>query len=143
MAIDFRGDSNLEMDALVSEEQGLGIDGVFVDCPQSAARWKRAFLKPQDPGSVPPAAHSPRISVDAGDEGDVVVEPAAAISTYAIVGVLIAACGVYACMRKPPDGSVHGTYKVMTSPRVEDDGNDGAQRDSQQGSQHGKILEME
>ena len=150
MAIDFRGDCHLEMDALASQTEGLGIDGMFVDCPKSAARWKRGFLKPPDPITSPPnsvhaAVKTSRNADVADDDEEVEVEPAAAISTYVIVGVLIVICGVYAWVRRHEDAglSVHGAYKVMTSPRVSDGENEGSRRDSQRESQHGQTLEIE
>lgn len=147
MALDFRGDCHLEMDALVSEAEGLGIDGVFVDCPISANRWKKGYLTARAAGRFTAAQGSKKTAFFTDDDDvEPEIRPVAAISTYAIVCVLIAACGVYAWIRRQQDVSLHGTYKVMTSPRV-DDANADSQRNSQRGSQRdsqqGQTLDIE
>lgn len=141
MAIDFRGDPHLEMDALLSEDEGLGIDGVFVDCPISAARWKKGFEKPGTTSKSTPSQSRPTIRTVADDDEEPDVKPAAAISTYALVGVLIIACAVYACVhnQRQHAASVHGPYKVMTSPRVMEED----LRQSQQGSQSQRGSQTE
>jgi hypothetical protein len=109
MAIDFRGDSSLEMDALMSKSDGLGIDGLFVDCSISATRWKEGFMQAYM------AAH------ESDGDDKVPVQRAAAIATLVLVGALIVACGVYAWKHKQSEGDGHGSYKAMTSPHVGDD----------------------
>jgi hypothetical protein len=120
MAIDFRGDSYLEMDALISKSKGLGIDGLFVDCTISATRWKERFMRARTAALETNGGAGDDIHSDAED-GQVPVQPVAAISTLVLVGVLIAACGVYAWTHRQTEGDGHGSYKVMTSPHVEDD----------------------
>lgn len=157
VALDFRSDCHLEMDALVSETEGLGIDGIFVDCPISATRWKKGYLTartsstgwPDEPAvGTFTAAKGSKNTAFFTDDDDVEpdIRPVAAISTYAIVCVIVAACGVYAWIRRQEDVNLHGTYKVMTSPRVDDADTD-SQRDSQRESlrypQQGHSLDIE
>ena len=42
LAVDFRSAASLELTALLSPSEGLGIDGAFVDCPESASVWWQA-----------------------------------------------------------------------------------------------------
>jgi hypothetical protein len=103
LALDFLADSYSEMTALTSLSQGLGVDGIFVDCPRTAVQWLR-LVQSDDPTTL---AHQPgRMS-----------HPAAAASTFAVVGALVVICGVWVVVLK--HGS-HSQYKPW-SPRLLDE----------------------
>eukprot|EP00892_Ulva_mutabilis_P012686 jgi/Ulvmu1/9790/UM056_0030.1 len=123
MALDFRSDVHLELDALMSKKSGLGIDGVFVDCPISAAAWSTAQqfaparrevwtdqgalskFRRQTDGTEPPPAIPPP-------------QPIAAAITLSLVAALIFACCVWVWLRgRKERRDAHGTYKAMMSPR--------------------------
>jgi hypothetical protein len=112
MALDFRGDSHLEMDALMSTTQGMGIDGAFVDCPVSASSWKRSQLQSHTADAAPGTQSTAWNEVP---PEEVEVAPAAAISTFVLVSALVVACILYAWVQRR---SPHGAYKYMTSPRL-------------------------
>jgi hypothetical protein len=52
LPLDFRGSSFPEVAALLSSQDGLSIDGVFVDCPLTAEMWL-GWWKGQQQGGVP------------------------------------------------------------------------------------------
>lgn len=126
LALDFRGDVHLEMDALMSPIAGFGIEGVFMDCPISGAQWVAAQQSPtgrrrvwddqgaldklreQMQGVAPPLAVPPP-------------QPVAAAITLSIVAALIAACFVWVwCRQRRERRDPLGPYKAMPAARVQD-----------------------
>ena len=105
LALDFRADALSEMDALLSDTHGLGVDGVFVDCPQTGAQWRRSAA------AAPPPRAPEASAFERGND----VRPATAASVLALVGALVAVCGVWVAVNKRrEEGS---SYKAMT-PRL-------------------------
>lgn len=134
MALDFRSDVHLEMDALMSTKAGLGIDGVFVDCPITGVAWRTAQqiaagrrrswtdqgaldkFRRQTDGLEPPLAVPPP-------------QPVAAAITLAITAAVVLACFVWVWCRRRRDA--HGSYKAMTPPRNSGDGAVACERQSE------------
>lgn len=102
LALDFLADSLSEMTALLSDTHGLGVDGVFVDCPLTGAQW-RGMADP------PPPAPEPSM-FEQGNK----VRPATAASVLALVGALVVVCGVWVAVNKRREAVA---YKAMT-PRL-------------------------
>lgn len=46
LPLDVRGDPAAELQLYGSLDQGLGLDGVFVDCPSTAMQWRRSLPPP-------------------------------------------------------------------------------------------------
>lgn len=100
LALDFLADSYTEMTALTSQSEGLGVDGIFVDCPTTAAHWSKLVREQSSNTSVvQPSKFS---------------HAAAGASTFAVVGALLVICGVWVVVLKHNDPS---QYKPL-SPRL-------------------------
>jgi hypothetical protein len=115
LALDFRADAHAEMTALVDDEEGLGIDGIFVDCPPTGQMWRACRTQyssnvdaPGNMNGVGAPAHK------AEQYDEVEVHPIVAVFVYALAGGLVLACVMWAARQR----SESRLYKVA-SPAAE------------------------
>lgn len=107
LPLDFRGSAFPELFALMSSNHGLGIDGAFVDCPETASMWLQLWCATEGLETCP---DSPWRKLHAQKEPSD-VHPATAISVFVVVGLLIVACVLWSVLRKTK-GS-HRTYRGL------------------------------
>ena len=101
LPLDFRGSSFPEMSALLSADWGLGIDGVFVDCPETASMWLSLWCATE---GLETCFNSPLRRLDPRGDEPSHVHPATAVSVFVVVGMLIAACVVWVALRRKKAG---------------------------------------
>lgn len=67
LPLDVHGDPAAELQLYGSLDQGLGVDGIFVDCPSTAMQWKKSLPPPTPHVNTLQAQVIPEIHQDKQD----------------------------------------------------------------------------
>jgi hypothetical protein len=114
LPLDFLASSFGELTALISREDGLGIDGIFLDCPVTAAQWLRLWhSRIGETSCLSEDSFPVQRSID---EERPSVKPATAVSVFAIVGTLVVLCAVWVVVNTSKNQGV--LYKEARPDRV-------------------------